>query len=118
MSSTSSPQTSHRYPCSQRAMAWTLDNSKFSGVRPVSDVAKFHRFAQPRVRIARGNEFLSNETFVADLQQLSHDRRVIDFLGIVQFTSTWISGRVNVSYHVLAFFDPPDDIAVHDLDVV
>ena len=69
-------------------------------------------------RGSRGNELLADVALVADLDQLPHDRRIVDLLFVVEFRSARIAGRVDVADHVLAFFEAADHVAVHDLHVV
>ena len=81
-------------------------------------VAEFHRLDQAFHGITGRNKLLAHEALVTNVQQLTHDGWVIDFLGIIEFFAPWIARGVHVTDDVLIFLDTPDHITVHDLHMV
>lgn len=47
------------------------------------DVAPLDCFAEAGLRVAGGDELVADVAVVADLDQFPHDRRIVDFLGVV-----------------------------------
>src|SRR5580700_12245996 len=97
-------------------MQTAYDPSRSSQTR--SHVAQRHGLPQSRQWVSSRNELLTYETGVFQFEQLSHDRRIVDLLRIVEFRPARIPGRVNVANDILALFQSPDHVAVHDLNVI
>ena len=75
-------------------------------------------FFQTLVGIASWNEFLSDKSLIANIEQRLHDWRIIDFLFHIQFATPRIPGCVHVTDVVLMFVQATDHVPVHDLDMV
>src|SRR5580700_10667123 len=76
-------------------MQTAYDPSRSSQTR--SHVAQRHGLPQSRQWVSSRNELLTYETGVFQFEQLSHDRRIVDLLRIVEFRPARIPGRVNVA---------------------
>jgi len=63
----------------------------------VADGAELHRLRQPRQRIARRDKLLSDVTLISHLDQLPHDRRIVDFLVLIELAAAWVAGGVDVA---------------------
>lgn len=87
--------------------------------RGALDITGFGRVSQGEALVLPGrNELLSDVTFVTCLQDRPHYGWVIDFLGVVQFRSTRVSCSVVMPDNILVLPDAPNDVSVHDLDVI
>ena len=58
------------------------------------------------------------KTLVSNLDQLLHDGLILDFLVGIEFIPAWITRGMNVGDDILAFANPSDHIAMHDLHMV
>ncbi len=68
--------------------------------------------------IPGGDELLGDVAFVTGFEDLTHDGWVVDFLSVVDFCPARISCGVVMRYVLVIVADAPDDVAVHDRDVV
>ena len=62
-------------------------------------IADFHRLAQTHQRIHGRDELVSHVTLVADIEQRFHDRSVVDFLPVVQFTAIFPTPKMMKRTH-------------------
>ena len=65
-----------------------------------------------------GDEFLGDVTGVTSFEDLAHDGWVIDFLSVIDFSTAWISSSVIVGDVLMVITDAPDDVTVHDRDMI
>src|SRR4051794_37133132 len=76
------------------------DTRTASGISPISHITQPHRLPQPLERVARRNELLADEALIVDLDQLSHHRRVVDLLPLVELAAAGVAGGVDVADQV------------------
>src|ERR1041384_1809444 len=62
------------------------------------NIAKFYSLAQRLHLVAERDEFLADVTLVLNLEQRAHDRRVVEFLCVVDHARDRKSTRLNSSH--------------------
>jgi hypothetical protein len=77
-----------------------------------SHVVESDRLAQASQWFACGNEFLADVPGIFDLHQFSHNRPILDLLGIIQLATAGVARGRDVADDVLGLFDPADHVAV------
>ena len=94
----------------------SLDNC---GSRRLSHVAAAHRLRQ---RNQRGGvdrqELLADVAFVAGGGDRFHDRRIVEFLAVVEFVAAGNAGRMVMADVFVELTDARDHVSFHDLHVI
>ena len=85
-----------------------VKNAVIAGKSAVSHITYHHSPAQPLSGIAGRDEFLPDVSAIAQFQQRSHDVGVVDLLIQVEFASTRIASRVDMTDQIAVLIDTPN----------
>lgn len=82
------------------------------------NVADGDRVAEFLEGIAARDPLVPDVAGILGLLKGLHHGAIVDFLVFIDHSTTWVAGDLDMTDEFMVRFDPTDEIAVHDLDVI